>query len=292
VALDFLHDSGGIGLFTTTGLDASGRHPLVGQFNSEGQSGSGANAGITGTFVTFRTNWEQPTTVPLWSKIGLASNPSSAVMAIQTTQTMATASVAPTDDNSATIVSQVKQQLTVTFINGACREVLLKSGESCQIQYLFTLGIERSGVKDWNKVDWFQVARLLIDPAQGNMPVIDAPVGQKGEITLDTTRNFELFISGGEPTGHTTFKNRRFDISLNFHQFENALRIAVAGRLKMVPTLVTPDDIRRFFGPRWDDMLSWALLSVEVGQEVYNSSSDLEAHIGGSFSEIAISAEK
>jgi len=48
------------------------------------------------------------------------------------------------------------------------------------------------------------------------------------------------------------------------------------------------EDVVKVFGSRWDNPLSWAVLQVEVAQEVYNPNSEVEAHIGGSFSEVTV----
>jgi hypothetical protein len=156
------------------------------------------------------------------------------------------------------------------------------------MQYLFTVGIVRSGVTDWSKVDWFQTARLWIDPAQDNMPVVDGPIGMKGQITKDATQAYALYISAGESSQHGPFKDKTFRIRLGFDQFQNALRLATATQMKATATMVSPDDIAQYFGPAWNDPSSWTLLSVEVGQEIYDGNPDSEAHIGGSFRDITI----
>jgi hypothetical protein len=280
---------GGVGLFTTVGPDAAGRHPLVDTWDSKGQGGAGANAGINGSFVAFRFPWESAPPGKLWSVEAAPDARAAAALDIQTTQTVAVVSLG-TPPASASVVKQAKQQLTITFINPDCRHAVTGSGSLCQIQYLFTLGVVRSGVSDWSKVDWWQTARLWIDPAQGNMPVVDGPIWAKGRATRDVTQRFELYTSAGEETAHDVFKNRAFKIRLGFDQFQNALRIATATLIHKTADAVSPTEIAQAFGAKWNDPASWTLLDVEVGQEVYDPNADSEADIGGSFREITIGA--
>ncbi len=288
VVLDTGDEGGAVGLFTTVGPDQNGKAPLVGNFNSKGQSGSGANVGISGTFVTWRLDWSRPDFTPLWSKTAGKADPAGTVAEMETIQTLASAALGRVSDAPNAPVKQVKQQLTVTLINPACRRALEKQGRQCQIQYLFNLGIVRSGVTDWSKVDWFQTARLWIDPAQGNMPVVDGPVGVKGQVMLSARREYPLYTSAGASSQHGPFTNETFRIRLGFDQFQNALRIATAHQSNRKPKTVSPDDMAQYFGPMWNDPSSWTLLSVEVGQEIYNADPDSEAHIGGSFRDITM----
>ena len=55
---------GGVGLYTRTGPDAEGQTSLLRPFDATGQNGSGANADINGTFVTFRQDWRRSPRYP------------------------------------------------------------------------------------------------------------------------------------------------------------------------------------------------------------------------------------
>jgi hypothetical protein len=279
---------GGVGLFTTVGPDQNGKVPLVGNFSSKGQSGSGSNVGISGTFIVWRFDWSRPDFATLWPKTAGKTGAGGATTQMLTTQTLASAALGLVSDAPGAPVKQAKQQLTVTLINPACRRALEKQGRQCQIQYLFNVGIIRSGVTDWSKVDWFQTARVWIDPAQGNMPVVDGPVGAKGQVMQNATREYPLYTSAGESSQHGPFKDKTFRMLLGFDQFQNALRIATANQMKKTPKTVSADDIAQYFGPMWNDSSAWTLLSVEVGQEIYNGKPDSEAHVGGSVRDIAI----
>lgn len=279
---------GGIGLFTTVGPDEKGKVPLVGPFSSKGQSGSGSNAGISGTFVVWRFDWSRPAVAPLWPKTAGNSPSGGTVMEMETTQTVASVALGSVSDAPNSPVKQIKQQFTVTLINPACRRALEKQDRQCQMQFLFNAGVVRSRVTDWTKIDWFQTARLWIDPAQGNMPVVDGPIGEKGQVTKDATQEYALYTSAGESSQHGLFKDKTFRIRLGFDQFQNALRIATATQMKKMPRTISPNDIAQYFGPVWNDPSSWTLLSVEVAQEIYNGSPDSEAHIGGNVRDIAI----
>lgn len=279
---------GAVGLYTTVGPDQNGKVPLVGNFGAKGQAGSGSNTGIAGTFVVWRQDWSRPDFAPIWQTITGKDGTAGAVAEFETVQTLASVALGRVSDAPNAPVKQVKQQLTVTLINPACRRALEKQGRQCQMQYLFNVGIVRSGVADWTKVDWFQTARLWIDPAQGNMPVVDGPVGVNGQIMQNATREYAMYTSAGESSQHGPFKDKSFRIRLGFDQFQNALRIATADQAKKTPKTVTPQDIAQYFGSQWNDPTSWTLLSVEVGQEIFNGNPDSEAHIGGSFRDITI----
>jgi hypothetical protein len=281
-------EHGAIGIYTTVGPDRNGRLPLVDNFNSKGQSGSGSNVGISGTFVTFRFDWGQPGAPSLWPIIRSKDAQAAAVMELQTIQTVTTASLGKTSSSPGAPVKQVKQQLTVTLINPACFRALAKSGKTCQVQYVLNLAIVRSGVTDWSKVDWFNAASLQIDPAQGGMPYINGPVGANGQVMRDATRKYDLYTSAGEESAHGTFSDRIFRVRLSFGQFENTIRLATAKIVNKSPETVSPDDIALNFGPASNDPAAWKLLSAEVGQEIYSENPDSEAHIGGSVKEIGI----
>jgi hypothetical protein len=280
--------NGAAGIYTTAGPDGNGRTPLVGNFDSKGQSASGSNVGILGTFLTFRFDWGQPAAPSLWPITPSKDAQAAAVMELQTTQTVATASLGKTSNSPDAPVKQVKQQLTVTLINPACFRALSRSGKACQVQYLLNLAIVRSGVTDWSKVDWFNSASLQIDPAQGGMPYINGPVGANGQVTRDATRRYDLYTSAGEESAHGTFSDRTFRVRLSFGQFENTLRLATAKFVNKSPDVVSLDDIAQNFGPAWNDPAAWKLLNAEVGQEIYNENPDSEAYIGGNVKEIGI----
>jgi hypothetical protein len=289
VALDSLSDRSGVGLYTTTGPDRLGRQPFVGPFVDAVQAGSDADVGILGTFVLFRLDWEKEDTKKLWSVSSSLETGNQATMDITTTQSVATAGIgAAVDRTGGSAVKQVKQQLTITLINRDCRRAFVELGELCQLQYLFTVAIFRRGVDDWSKVDWFRVGHVWTDPAQGGIPVVDGPIEADGASAKESTGKFDLYSSGGAPTGHEPFKNRRFEIHLGIRQLCNALRLVAAKRLSKAPVEISTEEIARIFGSRWDNPLSWAVLQIEVAQEVYNPGSDVEAHIGGSFTKVAI----
>jgi hypothetical protein len=281
-------EHGAIGLYTTVGPDENGRMPLVGNFDSKGQIGNGSNAGVSGTFVTFRFDWGKPAAPSLWPTTASKDAQAAAAIELLTTQTLATASLGNSSNNPGAPVKQVKQQLTVTLINPACFRALAKSGKRCQVQYLFNLAVVRSGVTDWSKVDWFNTASVQIDPAQGNMPYINGPVGVKGQVTRDATLKYDLYTSAGDESAHGTFMDRTFRVRLSLGQFENTLRLATAKVVGKTSDAVSPDDIAQLFGSAWNDPAAWKLLSAEVGQEIYNASPDSESHIGGNFREIGI----
>jgi hypothetical protein len=276
----------GIGLYTSVGSDAEGRRPLLGPFDVLGQSGSGANVGIAGTFVDFREDWQNPKLLNLWDNHLPLVGKEVTVLEIQTIQSLAIADLNFRADAPDAGLRQAKQQLTVTFINRACREAQPK--QSCQIQYLFTVAVVRSGVNDWSTIDWFKRARVWIDPAQGNMPVIDGPIPTKGQDVWDSGQNVDLYESEGDATAHGTFKMKIFRMRISFTQFQNAVRLATATYLKRPVTSVSSGDVELFFGPEWNVGPNWTILSLQVGQEVYSPNPRSESRIGGSFRDITI----
>ena len=277
----------GIGLYTSVGPDAEGRRPLLGPFDVLGQPGSGANVGIAGTFVDFRADWQNPKSLDLWNDASTPSGKAVTVLEIQTTQSLAMADLDVRVGEPDAKLRQVKQQLTVTFINRACRET--RPQQNCQIQYLFTVAVVRSGVDDWSTTDWFKGGRIWIDPAQGNMPVIDGPIPMKGQEVWDAGKTAGLYGSDGDATAHGAFKIKMFRVSISFTQFQNAVRLATATYLGQRTASVSPGDVERFFGPEWNVGTKWTILSLQVGQEVYCPDPPSETRIGGSFRDISIS---
>lgn len=278
---------GGVAMFTYTGRDATtGRTPFFHPFEATGQVGSGANGFISGSFFAFRFAANDKRHIDPWGGAPAGREP---VLVFSSRQSVVRAEVPGSRGTAAADGTQAKQQMIFTLINRSCFKTLSgNGGKLCQIQYLLNLAIYRTGVDDWSRVDWFRDAGVLFDPAQGGVPIVHGPLPARGVSAFDARSGLPLYTSEGEPTQHGEFRDKRFAIRVSFTHLKNALRAAVAGRTKGTSAQVSPAQVAAEFGPRWDDPEEWSLLSVNIGQEVYNRSRERRAFIAGNFRDLAI----
>lgn len=263
--------TGALGLLTTSGVQDDGQRTFFGPLSAAGQNGSGANAHITGSFVTFRQAWtNDPTPHKPWQSGGAAR--------LQSRQIVGSVRGI---DTAGTSTRQAKQQIIATFINPICRAELAAQGKLCQIQYLFNTAIYRSGVSDWNTQDWFKTPRLLNDPGQGGMPVFGGPVPDAGTLAVDAASGLALYRSQGEPTQHGRFQDKTFDVTIGFDQLGHALKLVVASVQGVAPASVTDAMLAAHWGSAWNQRSAWVLLSTQLGQEIYNPEPDLRVEIAG-----------
>jgi hypothetical protein len=278
VQVDARDAGGGIGLYTDGGTMDDASAAFLAPWDAQGQDGHGANAGILGTFVTFRQDWTAADPKQPWK--------SGADARIATIQTLGATAVGDASDPAQFV--QVKQQVSVTFLNVACARTLLGAGSPCQIQYLLDTAILRTGVPDWSQVDWFNAGGVMFDPGQGGIPVISGPIRNAAAATTDADSGLELFVSEGNATQHAAFAGVGFDVHVPFADLLNAARV-VAGRKQSVAAAdVTGAEMAAYWGASWNDPEEWILLASEVGQEVYDPYTDKKAWIGGSFSELFV----
>ena len=148
--------------------------------------------------------------------------------------------------------------------------------------------VYRAGVVDWDAEKWFKDAAVWFDPAQGGMPIVRGPVPEAGRTAQDASSRVDLYTSLGAPTQHREFANQAFPVRVSFAQLKNALRVAIAARLKQHLGEITDAELRKEFGARWDDPAEWSLLSIDVSQEVHNPSRERRAFIGGKFSDLSV----
>jgi hypothetical protein len=278
VQVDARDSGGGIGLYTNGGTMDDSSAPFLGPWAAAGQDGQGANAGILGTFVTFRRDWTATDTLQPWT--------SGTDARIATLQTVGDTAVGDASEPSQFV--QVKQQVSVTFLNVACARTLLGAGSPCQIQYLLNTAILRTGVADWSQVAWFNAGGVMFDPGQGGIPVITGPVKTAGDATTDAASGLELFVSQGNATQHAGFTGMGFDVRVPFADLLNAARVVTGRKDSVAPGDVTDADMASLWGASWNDPGQWVLLASEVGQEVYDPYTDKKAWIGGSFSELYV----
>lgn len=274
---------GGVALYTHTGPRADGTAGLMAPFSAAGQNGAGANAYVSGTFVTFRQNWRAANAVRPWVGANQAANASARIVSVQG---VGTATVGA--EVSADQPIQAKQQISVSFLNTACMASGASSSRPCQVNYMFNTAVYRAGVSDWSTVAWFQNGKIWFDPAQGGTPIVELPVKAAGQVVKDNTYSLPLYVSRGAATQHTSFSGSTFDMRISFDQLQNALRIVTARSLNVKPAQVTDTDMAAQWGAQWNDRQSWVLLSSLVGQEVHNPISGRRAVIGGNLRQLYV----
>jgi len=249
-------------------------------YDAAGQDGNGANANITGTFVAFRQPWWVADPIQPW----LATSGSGAARIVSTQSVGA----AVADSAGASGTNQVKQQISVTFLNTECAKAGSSAQRPCQIQYLMNTAIVRTGVSDWSTQQWFAQADVVFDPAQGGIPVVDGPIDAAGVAAVETSSGLPVWTSQGAATQHTAFANQNFDVRIGQAELLNALRIVTARKAGTTPAQVGDDAMAAMWGAKWNDPAAWVLLSSEIGQEVYNPYADRTAYIGGSFKRLYV----
>lgn len=281
-ALDPELRTGGLGLFTGTGPDPqTGRVGFFAPFNAQGQNGAGANAMIEGSFANIRADWRSPSALRPWSR--QAPRPAAR---IASSQSVAVLQVPRETEPGPT---QAKQQLTVGFINDACMASRPPgTARPCQLKFLFTIAIARSGVSDWSQVTWFQGPRVLFDAGQGGIPVIDGPLPPKGRPATLRPEGLVLYESEGAATQHGPFSNQEFAVRIGWDEFTQSLRAIAGARGRKPATRVADAEVAALFGPRWNDAASWVLLSASLGQEVRNPTAARRAAIGGAMHDLQI----
>lgn len=278
---------GGVALFTYTGRDTdTGRDPFFHPFEATGQHGGGANAHISGTFFAIRFASEGQDAIAPWSGQPAGREPA---LVFSSQQSVVRAEVPSPKLVSPEAGTQVKQQMIFTLMQRDCWRTLGRSqGKLCQIQYLLNLAVYRTGVEDWSTVPWFRDAGVQFDPAQNSVAVVHGPVPRQGRDAVDGASGLPLYTSLGAPSQHAEFRDKRFSVRVTLEQLRNALRVATAARLRKAARDVTPREIAAEFGDRWADADSWALLSVNIGQEVYNRDRTRRAFIAGNFRDLMV----
>lgn len=280
-------ESGGVGLFTYTGPSDTAERTFFRQVDKSGMRGLGPNANIGGTFVTFRFNWSGRQVAFPWGTGNVQVDRRTAQ--IRTKQSVV---VVNAGGSGAVMRSggpiQAKQQTTTSFINLACMREPKQPGKLCQLQYLFNLAVFREGVTDWTQVKWAHGAALLLDPGQSGNPVVHGFVPQLGKVVLDRKYGLEIYSSAGEATKHQLFKDAEFKIDITFAQLKNALRLIAAKIQTETPASLSDSQMARTFGEHWNNPSEWALLSVNVSQEVHNPTDSAKAFIGGGMRELSV----
>jgi hypothetical protein len=280
-------DAGGFGLFTATGPAPAGRQDsFFRPIGREGRSGSGINAHIEASFVSFRFDWHKEGAFRPWVHPAGAVGQSAALL--RSTQSVKSVAVGTGRSADVKEVTQAKQQLMVTFINPSCFREMRGLKRLCQIQYLFNLGLYRSGVSDWDSLPLLQRADVFIDPGQGGMPVVRGMLGRDGRAVETMPSGAPIYTSSGAATQHDVFAALEFRVSISFEQLTNALYAAAARASGKEMADTYPKDVQRLYGSRWRDPTQWALLSIHVGQEVYNPSEVFPVYIGGSVHELSL----
>jgi hypothetical protein len=271
--------SGGVGLRTLAG----GSGEFFGAYGAAGQNGAGANAFIAGTFVSFRAAWNVASPIRPWAG-------SDHTARVFSQQSVASSDVAGTADASNPV--QVKQQISIGFINTACAAAGITNTNPCQLKYLFNTAVYRAGVSDWSTQSWFKTASVMYDPGQGGIPVVDGPVTAAGVASLEDSTGASLYTSAGAASQHGAFADQPFDLRISFDQLQSLLRLIVSQKLGVSVAQVADSDVAAMWGSQWNDPNAWALLTASVGQEAHNPFTDREAMIGGSFKKLYVGPQR
>jgi hypothetical protein len=237
-------------------------------FSSTGQNGQGANAHIVASSVDYRLP-NPGSTIRPWALNGRA-------------RLAALAQVITIRAQGAADLTQTKQEMGIYFINTAC--TVSKPNTLCQIYYQFAQVLAQSNISDWTFNSASRVPNFFLDRAQNNLPIVDVALIPEAGKTVASNSGLPLFTSRGQPTQHAGFAPMRFDIEINFDQFENAIRIASALKLSQsVRTDTACAQCVQVFGISWNEPRSWVLLQLASHQEIYDPSGK-SGEILGSYS--------
>jgi len=270
---------GGFGLRTVAG----GTSDFFGAYGSAGQNGAGANAFIAGTFVSFRAGWNGSSAVhPFAGADGVAR--------VFSQQTLAAADVSGAAVAGSPV--QVKQQVSVAFINSTCAADGITAARPCQLKYLFNTAVLRAGVSDWSTQGWFRTASVLYDPGQGGIPVLDGPVTAAGTEATEDSAGVSVYTSQGVASQHAVFADQPFDLRISFAQLQSFLRLVVAQKSGVTLSQVADADVAAMWGARWNDPSAWELLTAGVGQEVHDPFADRGSMIGGAFKNLYVGPQR
>jgi len=162
---------------------------------------------------------------------------------------------------------QLQQNMAVTFLQKEC---FRKYGnrKSCQVQVDLTtlqVGVHSSG----------EIVIEKHDAAQGGIPWIAGSFKSAGVSSIIPETRQSAWTSWGSATKKGSFGNTRFQAEISWNQFKNILN-NVSG--------YNPVSL---FGKGWTNKNNWILLSVSMGQEVYNST-EKRAYIGGNVKKVHI----
>lgn len=280
---------GGIGMFTATGPGAGhGAQSFLLARDESGQDARGVDKHNVGTFTAFRFNWRDDNAVRPWS---VSRAGAGAALEIRSVQTVAQLEM-PGDARPAGDVVQAKQEMSFGFINVPCMAADHLKG-ACQLKMLFNVAIARAGVADWKKEQWFFDGKVLIDRAQGGLPVVIGPIPGRGETVYTKDRHkLPLWSGHASATQFAPFNDEEFRIFVTFDQFKNALRFIAAKTSGKPLDRVTDQDVAQGFGAQWADPGSWRLFWTGFGQEVHNPLVDKRAAIGGAMKYLRVSARE
>jgi hypothetical protein len=273
-------NGGPLQVFTALQPASPGGGGFWGSYPSTGQDQSGANASIEGTFLNWIFNGQPGSAVRPWADGNRARE-----VTISTTQAVAAAHAEP----SSVSVNQVKQQVAVSFFNQACQSAAANK-HLCQLRIMFDIDLVRDPSLDWSTQPWAGYARLMFDPAQGGLPVIEGPLLSAGQATTTAgAQGVTLWRSRGAQTQHGTFGSTRFEAKIGFRDLMAGVRL-VAQRASNTQGPVDRDTMARLFGPAWNSPQDWTIIGVNIGQEVHGAGDRSTAYIGGEMDDLSIGA--
>jgi hypothetical protein len=236
-------------------------------FTGAGQNGAGADANIVNTSVNYQVDSARSRIEP-WAFDGRA-------------RIGASARVSTIQAEDAAALTQTKQIIGATFLNASCSQST--PGASCQIYLQFAEVIAESDVPDWSQSPPEFYVDEFLDPNEANLPVIAADlIPGTAQTVADLGTGLPLFTSRASPTQHAGFGATRFDVEIDFDQFENAIRIASALTLAAnVDTDGACAQCVQVFGSAWNDPHAWILVNLSSQQEIYDESGVSGAILGG-----------
>ena len=277
---------GGWWFWTSSGKDAT--HdvaPYFDVFDAAGQDGSGTDKNLLNVQTLFQIPWAtstyRPFTAPgqrlrIRSRQAVASftvgpmaagcntsDPATLVRCYNWGSSSTTPPVPPAP------ISQVTQDLTVTFMNQACARASGNGGH-CQFNYLLLVNVVRSSTTaaTWPLVPMFQAARVWADPVQGGIPIVEGPMFAQGTTTTDSVYGLPLWISQAAATHHGTMAKSPFDLAITWEQFLNTLELIAGQKLGQGPSAAAAAS---YWGASWNDPAQWAVSGVHASQELSNN---------------------
>lgn len=270
-----------IQLFTEIRPASPGRPAgFWGPYAPTGQDASGVNASIEGTFI----NW-------LFAPPGQAGlhpwadgNARHAVT-IGSTQSVETAA-AQAEAPGATS-TQAVQEYSVSFFNDACQQSVTNKN-LCQLRFIFDVDLVRKPGVDWASLTWSHYARLMFDRAEAGLPIIEGPLHPDGQPTMTGGANGAiLWRSTGAATQYGTFGLQHFSARITFAQLMATLRFVAEGASAQHQP-VTPAQLARLFGPRWNRPRAWTIINIGLGEELHSDGGRAADQIGGTVAALSI----
>jgi len=187
---------------------------------------------------------------------------------------------------------QVRQVARVALESTSCRRQYATFAQApCQIQIVAIAYIAGLNAAPRSTV-W-------LDPSEGAEPVASLFLGPRGEPIVASTQaqardGLRVGTSAGEATQNDPWSGQReFGLRMSFDEFQTMLRMATATRCCGGDvSRVRATDVGAVFGDRFASPGDWAVLDVEVRDEIANRTEPPRpAAVGGHVGLIEIAAQ-